>query len=313
MYFLDNRMRDPMMTKRACPICNTSSTVAHLFLNENISPAKLTEFSFASRKVPEYMCHRMVKCPTCDLVYVDLPPTVEVLAKAYHVAEYDSTEEANDAASAYARAIAPVLQQLNRREVALEIGAGTGVFLEYLATVGFSKLIGVEPSTAAISAAPPERRGWIREGIFVETDFEPESLDLICCFMTLEHVRDPGDLARAAFRLLRPGGVFLAVTHDYRSPINRLLGKRSPIVDIEHMQLFSRSSITELLCRAGFKEVNVTSFANRYSLRYWLRLAPLPAGLKSIFARLFALPWMSEIKFSLNVGNMLAWGFKANC
>jgi SAM-dependent methyltransferase len=300
------------MTGRACPGCNTPSSVAQLFLKESISSAKMSAFSFASRKVPEYMCHRMVQCPACDLVYVDSPPTVQVLAEAYHVAEYDSTEEANDAAHAYARAIAPVLRQLTRREVALEIGTGTGVFLEHLAAAGFNELFGVEPSTAAIAAAPPERSGWIREGIFVEGDFEPESFDLICCFMTLEHVRDPGDLARAVLRLLRPGGVFVTVTHDYRSPVNRLLGKRSPIIDIEHMQLFSRDSIKELLCRAGFKKVNITSFANRYSLRYWLRLAPLPSGLKKIFARLFELPWMRERKVNLNVGNKLAWGFKGN-
>lgn len=284
--------------------------MAHLFLKENINPAMLSEFSFASRKTPEYMCHQMVHCPACDLVYVDSPPTVEVLAEAYHVAEYDSTEEANDAAHAYARAITPVLRQLTRREVALEIGTGTGVFLEHLAAAGFRELVGVEPSTAAIAVAPLERRGWIREGIFVEADFEPESIDLICCFMTLEHVRDPGDLARAALRLLRPGGVFLTVTHDYRSLVNRLLGKRSPIIDIEHMQLFSHDSIKELLCQAGFKKVNVASFANRYSLRYWARLAPLPSGLKNIFARLFELPWIRDKKLSLNVGNILAWGFK---
>ena len=147
-----NRMRDFNMTTRACPVCNTSSSMAHLFLKENINPAMLSEFSFASRKTPEYMCHQMVHCPACDLVYVDSPPAVEVLAEAYHVAEYDSTEEANDAARAYARAITPVLRQLTRREVALEIGTGTGVFLEHLAAAGFRELVGVEPSTAAIAA-----------------------------------------------------------------------------------------------------------------------------------------------------------------
>jgi SAM-dependent methyltransferase len=284
--------------------------LAHLFLKENINPAKISEFSFASRKTPEWMCYSMVQCSVCDLVYVDSPPTVGVLAEAYHAAKYDSTEEAGDAARAYARAITPVLGQLTRREGALEIGTGTGIFLEHLAAEGFRELVGVEPSIAAIAAAPLERRGWIREGMFVEADFSPESFDLICCFMTLEHVRDPRDLARAALRLLRPGGVFITVTHDYRSPVNRLLGKRSPIIDIEHMQLFSRHSIKELLCRAGFKKVNVGSFANRYSLRYWMRLAPLPPSLKDIFARLFELPWIREKKLSMNVGNMVAWGFK---
>jgi len=221
-------------------------------------------------------------------------------------------EEANDAASAYARAVAPVLGLLTGREAALEIGAGTGIFLAHLAAVGFVKLVGVEPSTEAILAALPEHRRWLREGVFEENDFERESFDLICCFMTLEHVRDPSDLARSALRLLRPRGVFLTVTHNYRSPVNRLLGKKSPIIDIEHMQLFSDNSIKELLGRAGFKNINVAGFANRYSLRYWLRLAPLPSSLKNIFVQIIDLPFMRKRKLSLNVGNMLAWGFKGH-
>lgn len=298
------------MTARACPVCNASASNARLFLEQNLDTTRISAFSFSSRKAPEYMCYRMVRCLACDLVYVDLPPAVEDLAEAYHVADYDSTEEANDAAVAYSRAIAPTLRNLVRRESALEIGTGTGVFLEHLAEAGFTKLVGVEPSTAAIAAAPPSRRGWIREGIFVESDFEPEAFDLICCFMTLEHVRDPGDLARAAYRLLRPGGVFLTVTHDYRSPVNRFLGKRSPIVDIEHMQLFSHASIRELLGRAGFQKVSVTSFANRYSFRYWLRLAPLPPSLKDLMGRLLEKMGLGNRRLGVNVGNMLAGGFK---
>ncbi len=56
-------------------------------------------------------------------------------------------------------------------------------------------------------------------------------------------MRDPDIIAQASFRLLRPGGAFATVTHDYRSPVNRMLGKRSPIFDIEHMQLFSRRAV----------------------------------------------------------------------
>jgi SAM-dependent methyltransferase len=100
---------------------------------------------------------------------------------------------------------------------------------------GFSELVGVEPSTAAIAAAPENRRQWIREGIFREADFSPSSFDLICCFMTMEHVPDPKVISDAAFRLLKPGGAFVTVTHDYRATVNRVLGKRSPIIDIDHM------------------------------------------------------------------------------
>src|SRR5450830_1071724 len=174
-----------MPTSRSCPVCNTPSDQAQLFIAKNIDPELISGFSFASRKTPEYMCHQLVRCRICDLVYADTPPAVEELAQAYHTASYDSAEEANDAAMSYAEAIKPVLQALAHRGVALEIGTGTGIFLEHLKSDGFSELIGVEPSSAAIAAAPESRRIWIREGMFREQDFEPASIDLICCFMTM--------------------------------------------------------------------------------------------------------------------------------
>jgi|GEM_PF-5450358 len=127
-----------MEKPRPCPVCHTGSEKAKLFLEKNIDPAKLSGFSFSSRKTPEFMCHRLVQCPTCDLVYANQPPGEDELAHAYHVADYDSSEEANDAAAAYIRAIRPTLGALVRRQSALEIGTGTGIFLEYLSREGFT-------------------------------------------------------------------------------------------------------------------------------------------------------------------------------
>ena len=291
-------------------MCGAAHDSAKLFLEENIDSSRLSEFSFASRKQPEYMCHRLVQCQVCDLVYVPYPPGQDELAAAYHNADYDSSEEGNDAAAAYLRAIRAVLVRLPRRQSALEIGTGTAVFLEHLQQSGFEQLVGVEPSTAAIAAAPMHRRAWIRQGIFVESDFPPESFDLICCFMTMEHVADPAQITSAAMRLLRPGGALVTVTHDYRSLVNRLLGKKSPIIDIEHMQLFSARSISYLFEKSGYQNVSVQKFPNTYAMRYWLRLAPLPDRRKAALTSLLAKLGLDGVKLSFNVGNSLAAGFK---
>ncbi len=299
-----------MSESRPCPVCHTDSAKAKLFIEQNIDPAKLSGFSFASRKEPEYMCHRLLQCQNCDLVYADQPPDERELAHAYHVADYDSSEEANDAAAAYILAIQPVLGMLAGRRSALEIGSGTGIFLEHLSHEGFAELVGVEPSSAAIAAAPAHRQAWIREGMFEEKDFAPESFDLVCCFMTMEHVRDPQLIARAAFNLLRPGGAFVTVTHDYRSLVNKLLGRRSPIIDIEHMQLFSGRSVRYLFENSGYADVAVKAFVNTYSLRYWVRLAPLPRSIKSAASGLMASLGLGNAKLGVNVGNLIATGFK---
>ncbi|QCP50763.1 class I SAM-dependent methyltransferase [Trinickia violacea] len=295
--------------QRNCPVCGSSPDRAKIFFDEHIDSSKLNEFSFASRKEPEYLCYQMVQCSSCDLVYVDRPPSQQALAEVYHAADYDSSEEADDAASAYARVIRPALRQLKLGR-ALEIGTGTGVFLDKLKQLGFETVAGIEPSTAAIAAAPAHRHDWIREGIFVEGDYEPESFDLICCFMTLEHVREPAEITRSVMRLLRPGGAFVTVTHDYRSIVNRLMGRRSPIIDIEHMQLFSARSIAALFDRNGYTNVQVKPFVNRYSLRYWTRLAPLPSGIKSFAQQTIATLGIAGIKIPMNVGNTVALGFK---
>ena len=298
------------MTIRNCPVCNADSASAPIFLAKNIDEAKLSEFSFASRKAPEFMCHQLVQCPRCDLVYANEPPDESVLAQSYHAAEFDSQEEANDAATAYIKAIRPSLAKLPRRQNALEIGAGTGIFLELLEQEGFSELVGVEPSIAAINAAPQRRRAWIREGMFAERDFAPGHFDLICCFMTMEHVRDPKEIAEAAFRLLRPGGAFVTVTHDYRSFVNRALGRRSPIIDIEHLQLFSTPSIKTLFKNAGYGGVAAQAFVNTYRVQYWMRLAPIPGFLRGPVAGLASATGADRIKLGANVGNVIASGFR---
>jgi SAM-dependent methyltransferase len=257
------------------------------------------------------MSHAMVRCRVCDLAYVDMPQSVDELAASYHAADYDSAEEAEDAADAYARAIAPVLAKLRNRGSALEIGTGTAAFLERLSDAGFGELVGIEPSTAAIDAAPAHRKAWIREGIFEGSDYPPESFDLICCFMTLEHVQDPGALVAAAHRLLRPGGVFVGVTHNRRAWLNRLLGRRSPIVDVEHMQLFSEQSSNELLSRNGYVDVGGASFRNAYRPSYWLRLVPMGRTIKDKLTRGIRGTWLDSRRIPLNVGNYMSWGFKA--
>lgn len=296
--------------ERACPVCQTPHDRAKLFFVNNIDTAKLSSFSFASRKTPEFMAHRLVQCPLCDLVYANQPPSEDELARAYHVADYNSAEEAGDAATAYMQAMQPTLHKLVPKHAALEIGTGTGVLLEELNRAGFDDVMGIEPSVAAIAVAPEHRKAWIREGIFVEGDFRPESLDLICCFMTMEHVRDPKIIADAALRILRSGGVFITVTHNYRSLVNRVLGRRSPIIDIEHMQIFSDASIRYLFEGSGFDRVSVTAFANRYALGYWMRLSPLPTSFKSVVMHCFKWLGWSHWKLRINVGNTITVGYK---
>ncbi len=295
---------------RSCPVCGLGADRAAMFLEASFDPARLTAASFASRKTPEFMSYRLLRCLDCQTVYAAAAPPASILAGAYAVAGYDSSEEAELAADTYIAALAPTLATRPPRGRALESGTGTGVLLQRLLDAGFAEVVGIEPSTAAIAAATPAMRSLIREGVFAEADFEPASFDLICCFQTLEHVADPLALAVSCARLLRPGGALALVTHDHAAPLNRLLGRRSPIIDIEHLQLFCRPSLDRLLNMVGLPPHQIRALVNRYPLRYWLRLTPLPASLKRTIGRLFGLTGLGGVRLGVNVGNLLAVGHK---
>src|SRR5262249_12382098 len=152
-------------------------------------------------KAPEFMSYRLLRCAPCCTVYAAAAPSPEALAIAYSKAGYDSAQEAILAADTYEAVLRPLISSLPQRAHALEIGTGTGAFLERLRAAGFADVVGVEPSTAAIEAAEAKIRPFIREGIFAEEEFAPESFDLICCFQTLEHVSAPKELTESCLRL----------------------------------------------------------------------------------------------------------------
>lgn len=295
---------------RACPVCG-SKDGGTLFKEERLDPKAVTALTYASRKEPEFMSHRLIRCGTCHTVFVPYPPGEAALRKAYEDADFDSGREAEDAAASYARALQPYFARLDQREAAIEVGAGTGAFLPYLQRAGFSRVQGIEPSQAAIDAAPSDVKALITHGVFDAETIASDSCSAFFCFQTMEHVLEPKALMLAANTALKPGGVAALVTHDYSAFLNRVLGAHSPIIDIEHLQLFCPPSLEYLMKECGFEQVEVRSFKNRYRIGYWLRLLPLPSKTKRALIALLDRLGLADLHLSANVGNVLTVGWKA--
>jgi 2-polyprenyl-3-methyl-5-hydroxy-6-metoxy-1,4-benzoquinol methylase len=104
----------------------------------------------------------------------------------------------------------------------LDVGAAQGVWLTPLAKRGF-EAVGVEPWEPAIevSRQVAEATGVrldIRPGVAESLPFEDESVDFVNAYSVLEHVDDPGQVLREAFRVLRRPGAFLFSTTSAISP-----------------------------------------------------------------------------------------------
>jgi SAM-dependent methyltransferase len=154
--------------------------------------------------------------------------------------------------------------------------------------------------------ARPEVRGLIIPEVFRDGMFGDERFRLATCFQTMEHVPDPLALARSVRVTLKPGGAFMVVVHDRRFWLNRVLGRRSPIMDIEHLQLFCPQSLTRLLRHAGYRAVEVRPVTNAYPLEYWVRLLPLPRPVKALVQ--WVLGPLRKRMVRVSVGNLMGVG-----
>jgi len=126
----------------------------------------------------------------------------------------------------------------------------------------------------------------------------------------MEHVPNPLEIASAALRILKPNGLFLTVVHNQRSLSARLLGLKSPIYDIEHLQLFTKETGRRLLESAGFRDVRVYPLWNRYPLQYWMRLFPFPPSIKSGLISFAKYSGLGALQTPLPAGNIVLLGFK---
>lgn len=297
------------LERRPCPLCGSSDDSHELFA-ERIDSGDFNSMSYASRKEPEHMNLRLVVCPECDLLYAPRVPPNVFLSGAYETAGYDSDEEAQYAADSYADAVRRHLSRLPDLSSALEIGSGNGALLRRLMSLGFESVTGIEPSREAARKAPVEIQKLTRVESFDSSTLPKGQFSLIIANQTLEHIGDPYGFLKASRVLLKRGGVIMIVSHNYRHWLMRLLGSSAPIVDVEHLQIFSPASLELGLRQAGFTETKLTPFTNNYPLHYWFRLLPAPRRLKPLvrtWLRTGAGAKLGATPLRASVGNMMAW------
>jgi len=297
------------LKNRSCPICHSTDN-ANIWLNANVDESRFNEYSFASRKIPEDMHFQMLQCLECDVLYTSPAPESEWLNQAYSEASYDSNEEATYAAKTYSTLLKNKLPFLTDRVGALDIGTGNGSFLSYLLKEKFTNVSGIEPSKSAVDNAASEIKSLIRIKTFKEDDYDSESFSLISCFQTIEHLEDPQGFCESARKLLKKNGILFLVGHNYRSFLARFLGKKSPIYDVEHLQIYSPKSFRLMLNKLGFKDITIFPYTNTYPLSYWLKMLPLPTPLKTFLLSGMKYTLLSKLPIPIPVGNVAVFGIK---
>jgi SAM-dependent methyltransferase len=286
-----------------CPIDDTDEFDVEVY-PANFDVSLGDAHTFSARRMPDGVHYRMVRSTRSGCLRADPILDEETIQALYRDSEVTYERTAVHAANTYLRHLPRALSALTDKRGVLEIGCGHGFFLERLLNLGFEKVAGVEPSEEAVEKAEPNIRGHIVNAALRPGLFPAASFSLVCGFQVLDHLVRPNETLQLCRELLAPGGIMFWICHDEGSFWSRLLGRRSPIVDLEHVVLYNRTTIRMLFERNGFQVIRVFGVANSYPLRYWGHLAPIPRSIKLPLLRLLKLTRLGDMVISASFGNM---------
>jgi 2-polyprenyl-3-methyl-5-hydroxy-6-metoxy-1,4-benzoquinol methylase len=166
----------------------------------------------------------------------------------------------------------------------LDLGCGTGVFLDEARSAGFD-VEGVEVSAYAADQA--RARGLVVHGAPLDTiDFASADFDVVTLWDVIEHVPDPMATLEQAAAALRRGGVLALSTGDVTSLCARLSGAHWHLFTLpEHLCFFSPRALRSMLRACGLRVARETREVNWVPVGYILERLT-----KSLLGRHLRLP-----------------------
>ncbi len=134
----------------------------------------------------------------------------------------------------------------------LDIGAGTGAFVQYMNKQGW-RSEGVEPDENARACAFSEHKTKLL-GAEEFDNYPGESFDAVTMWHVLEHVHDLYPYLHHIKNILKPGGLLFIAVPNYTSYDGQKYGSRWAAYDVpRHLYHFSPASMKWLFKEGGFR------------------------------------------------------------
>ncbi len=132
----------------------------------------------------------------------------------------------------------------NQKISVCDLACGHGAMLKSLKEIGAS-CYGIEKSAARVEKLMEE--GIVcRQGDVIHSPFEDCFFDVVICMECLEHVKNPFDVAKEIYRVLKPEGqVFVSVP----------LGNAHESVN--HVRQFDRDRLSNVFFETGFSKIKI--------------------------------------------------------
>lgn len=230
------RIPEDLLTARVCPTCGGAEARPEL--------------------EKDHM--QIVRCTTCDLVYVS--PTFDEAhyREVYASEEYqDIVRDLGIKSHEYRRErfgnerVEIMARHLEvERPRYLDVGCSTGFVVEAARDRGWDA-IGIDLNPSAIDYG--KSRGLDLRTVALEAiDVPPASFDAVSLFDVLEHLLDPIRTVRACAQLLKPGGILFLYVPNYDSASRLLMGKDAHFIwPTHHLNYYTPVTIRDFMDRQG--------------------------------------------------------------
>jgi SAM-dependent methyltransferase len=220
---------------------------------------RFDDVSLASRSRKTWM---IVRCHRCGLVQVDPAEVDPRPATVYADDEYGFArsrlaDELIDGRSHAARVLDELAPFLADGRL-LDVGCGTGDFLIESRGRGWD-VSGVEMSPDAVRVA--RGRGLaVTVGTLRDAQLPDAAFDCVVLLDVIEHLTDPLAEMREIRRVLRPGGIVVVETPNWRSLYRRLLRHRWAALQPRiHLLYFDESTLRRALVEACFEPLSAST------------------------------------------------------
>ena len=150
--------------------------------------------------------------------------------------------------------LGPLLHPFIKSGALLDVGCGSGTYLDLMRALGWERVVGVDLGSAAIATAREALGIEAYAGELRDVGFPEATFDAITLSHTLEHVADPVALLAEVRRVTKPGGRIVIAVPNARSLLSRMLRRYWLGFDTpRHLVNFSRLGLHTVLVKAGLR------------------------------------------------------------
>jgi len=232
---------------KKCPICEGSDVDESI----NLKDYRVTKEEFSLRH-----------CNYCDFIFTHNPPSPEKIGPYYDSEDYLEHSNKREGLFSrlyhFARAFMlhykyRIISGLSKEKELLDIGAGSGQFLNFMKSKGY-QVDGIELNEKAREFARENYNLSIYTADKLYEKGALKNFDIISLWHVLEHLYDLNKVVTRIEELLKPNGVLIVAVPNHKSHDARYFKKHWAAWDVpRHLWHFSPKNMKYLFEKHGFE------------------------------------------------------------